>query len=128
MIQQVTKGIKISVTTYFQGLYYKNFKVHYAFGYKITIENRNTEAVQRKSRFWEIKDALNDTETVIGEGVIGKQPILQAGESHSYESGCLILGAFGSMKGFYKMTDLTSGEKFQVTIPSFKFAVPYALN
>ncbi|MCM4154805.1 Co2+/Mg2+ efflux protein ApaG [Gramella sp. AN32] len=128
MIQQVTKGIKISVTTHFQGLFYKNFKVHYAFGYQITIENRSTEAVQLKSRFWSIKDALNETEIVIGDGVIGKQPVLQPGESHSYESGCLIVGSFGAMKGFYKMIDLNSGEKFQVRIPNFKFAVPYALN
>ena len=38
MVQQVTSGIKISVETTFEGTFYKNYKVHFAFGYKVTIE------------------------------------------------------------------------------------------
>ncbi|MEP2278734.1 MAG: Co2+/Mg2+ efflux protein ApaG, partial [Maribacter sp.] len=38
MITQVTKGIKISVQTTFEGTFFKNYKMHYAFGYTITIE------------------------------------------------------------------------------------------
>jgi len=41
MVQQVTQGIKISVETNFEGTFYKNYKIHYAFQYQITIENQS---------------------------------------------------------------------------------------
>lgn len=128
MTQQVTKGIKISVETYFEGMFYKNYKMRYAFGYKITIENQSNDSVQLKSRFWEIKDALNETETVSGKGVIGKQPVLKSGESYTYQSGCLLTGPFGAMKGHYNMVNFTTDKKFKVNIPSFKLSATYALN
>ena len=46
MVQQVTRGIKISVQTDFEGTFYKNNKTHYAFKYKVTIENRSKDSVQ----------------------------------------------------------------------------------
>ncbi|MCH4821717.1 Co2+/Mg2+ efflux protein ApaG [Gramella lutea] len=128
MTHQVTKGIKISVDTHFEGMFYKNYKMHFAFGYQITIENRSNDPVQLKSRFWQIHDSLNDIETVSGEGVIGKKPVIQPGDSHSYQSGCLLTGPFGAMHGHYNMVNLTSKGKFKVRIPSFKLNAPYALN
>ncbi|HKJ49163.1 MAG TPA: Co2+/Mg2+ efflux protein ApaG [Christiangramia sp.] len=128
MTQQVTKGIKISVETHFEGMFYKNYKMHFAFGYRITIENQSNDSVQLKSRFWEIKDALNHTETVSGDGVIGKQPVLEPGEIYTYKSGCLLTGPFGAMKGHYDMVNFSTGKKFNVSIPSFKLSATYALN
>ncbi|MCL4171296.1 UNVERIFIED_CONTAM: hypothetical protein GTU68_000640, partial [Idotea baltica] len=103
MVQQVTKGIKISVETTFEGSFYKNYKIHYAFGYTVTIENQSKDSVQLNDRHWEILDALNNIETVTGEGVIGKKPVLKPGESHTYTSGCLLTSPFGAMQGFYSM-------------------------
>ena len=128
MTQQVTKGIKISVETHFEGMFFKNYKMHYAFGYRITIENQGNDAVQLKSRFWEIKDVLDDIKNVSGDGVIGKQPIIKPGESHTYKSGCLLTGPFGAMKGHYNMVNFTTDRNFKVNIPSFKLSTPYALN
>ncbi len=128
MVQQITSGIKISVDTTFEGTFYKNYKVHFAFGYRITIENQSKDSVQLTSRFWEIKDALNNTEIVEGEGVIGKKPVLKPGESHVYNSGCLLSSPFGAMKGHYNMVNFTSTRKFQVLIPDFKLSAPFALN
>lgn len=128
MIQQATSGIKISVETSFEGTFYKNYKIHFAFGYRITIENMSKDSVQLNSRFWRIKDALNKTEIVQGEGVIGKTPILKPGESHSYSSGCLLTSPFGAMRGYYNMVNFTSTKKFKVSIPSFKLSAPFALN
>lgn len=128
MTHQVTKGIKISVDTHFEGMFYKNYKMHFAFGYQITIENRGNDPVQLKSRFWQINDSLNDTETVSGEGVIGKKPVINPGESHTYQSGCLLTGPFGAMRGYYNMINLNTKVKFKVKIPSFKLNAPYALN
>jgi ApaG protein len=128
MVQQVTRGIKIKVKQNFEGTFYKNYKIHFAFGYNVTIENRSKEIVQLNSRFWTISDSLNKDEQIEGEGVIGKKPVLKPGEIHTYNSGCLLLSPFGSMKGHYKMIDLATTRKFNVTIPSFKLCAPFALN
>ncbi|MEP6260932.1 MAG: Co2+/Mg2+ efflux protein ApaG [Gillisia sp.] len=128
MVQQVTSGIKISVETSFEGSFYKNHKMTFAFGYQITIENQSKDSVQLTSRFWRIKDALNNTEIVQGEGVIGQKPVLKPGESHTYNSGCLLTSPFGSMRGYYNMINFTSSRKFKVSIPSFKLSAPFALN
>ncbi|WGD35369.1 Co2+/Mg2+ efflux protein ApaG [Olleya sp. YS] len=128
MVQQVTRGIKISVETNFEGTFYKNYKIHFAFGYKVTIENQSKDSVQLNARHWTIFDALNHKEIVTGEGVIGKKPVLKPGESHTYSSGCLLTSPFGAMKGFYSMVNFTTTKKFNVTIPTFKLSAPFALN
>lgn len=128
MVQQITSGIKISVKTHFEGTFYKNYKIHFAFGYKVTIENQSKDSVQLTSRFWRIKDALNHTEVVEGEGVVGKKPVLLPGEKHVYSSGCLLSSPFGAMNGHYNMINFTSTKKFKVSIPSFKLSAPFALN
>ncbi|TYA53187.1 Co2+/Mg2+ efflux protein ApaG [Formosa maritima] len=128
MVQQVTKGIKISVETSFEGTFYKNYKMQYAFGYKITIENQSKDSVQLHTREWTILDSLNNIEIVAGEGVIGKKPLLKPGESHTYSSGCLLTSPFGAMYGFYNMENYTTTKKFNVAIPTFKLSAPFALN
>ena len=128
MVQQVTRGIKISVETIFEGTFYKNYKMHFAYGYKIKIENQSKDSVQLMERHWKIKDSLNLTETVDGEGVIGKKPVLKPGESHTYTSGCLLASPFGSMSGYYRMVNFTTTKKFKVKVPTFKLSAPFALN
>jgi ApaG protein len=128
MVQQVTSGIKISVETTFEGTFYKNYKVHFAFGYQVTIENQSKDSVQLNSRYWKVLDALNNVEIIEGEGVIGKKPVLKPGESHTYNSGCLLTSPFGAMQGHYNMVNFTNTNKFKVMIPSFKLSAPFALN
>ena len=128
MVQQVTKGIKISVETSFEGTFYKNYKMQYAFGYKVTIENQSKDSVQLHAREWTILDSLNNQETITGEGVIGKKPVLKPGESHTYSSGCLLTSPYGAMYGHYNMINLKTSKKFNVTIPAFKLSAPFALN
>ncbi|TYB79251.1 Co2+/Mg2+ efflux protein ApaG [Bizionia myxarmorum] len=128
MVQQVTKGIKISVETHFEGSFYKDYKMQFAFGYQVTIENQSKELVQLYAREWTILDALNNVEIVKGEGVIGKKPILKPGESHTYTSGCLLTSPFGAMQGFYSMINLETTKKFKVNIPTFRLSAPFAIN
>ena len=128
MVQQVTKGIKISVETTFEGTFYRNYKIQFAFGYKVTIENQSKDSVQLNARHWTILDALNNVEIITGEGVIGKKPVLKPGESHTYNSGCLLTSPFGAMQGHYNMVNFTTTKKFKVAIPPFKLSAPFALN
>lgn len=128
MVQQVTRGIKISVETSFEGTFFKNYKMHFAFGYQITIANQSKDSVQLTSRHWQIFDALNNVEIVDGEGVIGKKPVLKPGESHTYQSGCLLSSPIGAMRGHFNMVNFTTTKKFRVFIPTFKLSAPFALN
>ena len=128
MVSQITRGIKISVLTSFEGTYFKNHKIHFAFSYQINIENHSKDSVQLNSRHWEIYDALNDVETVDGEGVIGKKPIIKPGEAFSYSSGCLLSSPIGAMKGFFNMVNFTTTKSFKVLIPTFKLSAPFAIN
>ena len=128
MVTQITRGIKMSVKTSFEGTYFKNYKLHFAFSYEITIENHSKDSVQLISRHWEIFDSLNYKEIVDGEGVIGKKPVLKPGESHTYSSGCLLSSPHGAMQGFFNMVNFTSTKNFRVIVPSFRLNAPFALN
>ena len=128
MVTQITRGIKISVNTSFEGTYFKNHKIHFAFSYEITIENSSKDTVQLITRHWEIFDSLNDLEIVDGEGVIGKKPVIKPGESHTYSSGCLLSSPHGAMRGYYNMINFTTTRNFRVIVPAFRLSAPYALN
>lgn len=128
MVTQITRGIKISVNTSFEGTYFKNYKIHFAFSYEITIENHSKDSVQLNLRHWEIFDSLNNVEVVDGEGVIGKKPVLKPGESHTYSSGCLLSSPYGAMRGFFTMINFTTTKTFKVIVPNFRLSAPYALN
>ena len=128
MVTQITKGIKISAIASFEGTYFKNQNLYYAFSYEITIENNSKDAVQLITRHWEISDSLKETEVVEGEGVIGKKPILKPGETHTYSSGCLLSSPFGAMQGYFNMINYTNTRNFRVYVPTFRLSAPFALN
>lgn len=128
MVTQITDGIKISVETAFEGTYFKNQEVHFAFSYHITIENHSKDQVQLLSRHWDIYDALHPKEFVDGEGVVGKKPILKSGEVYTYSSGCLLCAPHGSMSGYFTMINFTTTKMFHVAVPAFYLNAEFALN
>ena len=123
MVQQVTNGIKISVSTNFEGTSYRNYRLYYAFSYQVTIENQSNDTVQLLERHWKIFDSLNQTETVEGSGVIGKKPVLKPSEKHTYQSNCFLTSPIGAMKGFYNMVNFSTSKLFKVYIPTFQLMV-----
>ncbi|MDT8417363.1 MAG: Co2+/Mg2+ efflux protein ApaG [Lutibacter sp.] len=123
MVQQVTNGIKISVTSNFEGTSYRNFRLYFAFSYEVTIENQSNDTVQLLERQWTIFDSLNNTEYVEGSGVIGKKPILKPTEKYTYKSNCFLTSPIGAMKGFYNMINFTTSSTFKVYIPTFQLMV-----
>lgn len=128
MVQSVTQGIKISIETRYEGTFISNGLRQYAFAYTIKIENQSKDVVQLTSRHWKIKDALNDVDLVYGEGVVGKKPIINPGESHTYSSGCLLHGTSGAMSGYYEMVNFSTTKKFKALIPLFKLSTPFSMN
>jgi ApaG protein len=65
---------------------------------------------------------------VEGEGVVGVQPVLKAGEQFQYVSGCNLRTEMGKMQGFYSMENQHNKELLTVKIPSFEMIVPMKMN
>lgn len=128
MFQQVTKGIKVSVLTRYEGAFLKKGVPHFAFRYTVQIENHSKDMVQLINRHWKIQEANRRPHFVEGPGVIGKKPILKSGEKHSYQSSCLLSSPLGSMSGFYTMVNFSLAKEFDVEIPNFKLSATFTLN
>lgn len=99
----------------------------YAFAYRITIENRGQVAAQLLSRHWIITDGDGKVQEVRGSGVVGEQPMIAPGQSHTYTSGTLLATRVGSMQGSYQML-AEDGHSFEADISPFRLAVPGALH
>ena len=95
MVTEVTKGIKVTVETEYQPSYSSPSQYHYVFTYRITIENGGDFTIQLMRRRWHIYDAGFTSREVEGEGVVGQQPVLEPGQTHTrYRRGAgwLIVG------------------------------------
>ena len=99
----------------------------YIFAYTITIRNIGEVPAQLVSRHWIITDGNNEIQEVRGLGVVGKQPLLQPGESFQYTSGSSLTTPIGTMKGTYQMV-AEDGTHFEAEIPEFVLATPRALH
>ena len=91
--------------------------------YHVRIENGGGRPVQLLSRHWIIVDGRGVTHEVRGEGVVGEMPLIPAGGSFDYVSGCPLDSASGSMRGSYHMVD-EDGAAFDVEIPHFALLSP----
>lgn len=128
MVQQITKGIKISVRTKYDGTMFRNNRMYHHFSYYITIENNSTDTVQLTDRYWKIYDSLNKKEIVEGPGVVGQTPILEPQDNYTYKSNCLLNSEIGSMSGYFTMVNLESSETFKVAIPTFQLTTLISSN
>lgn len=90
----------------------------FRFAYTITITNTGSIAAQLVAREWHIHDAQGREQLVRGLGVVGRQPLLQPGESHRYTSGCELPTATGTMHGSY-LCVAEDTEVFHAPIPLF---------
>ena len=99
----------------------------YVFAYTITIENLGDLPAKLLSRHWVITDANGRVQEVTGDGVVGKQPHLNPGETFRYSSGAVLETPVGAMQGSYRMED-DNGTNFEAPIPPFTLAVPGVLH
>ena len=79
MLQQVTRGIKISVATSYNGSYVKNYIKHYAFSYNIRIENESKNSVQLLTRHWKIMEGHNGVVIINAESGVERLSIASGG-------------------------------------------------
>ena len=123
-----TKGIKISVETFYHEKHSRPTDQKFVFLYRITIENKSNTTVKLLRRHWYIFDSNGNIREVEGEGVIGKQPVLRPGESHQYVSWSPLQSEMGKMYGYYLMNDEMNHKNFKVLVPEFKLVAPFKLN
>jgi ApaG protein len=123
MYQERTRSIQISVEPFYIDHQSAPEQNRFVFGYRIQITNESAETVQLISRQWVITDGHGRTIEVRGAGVVGKQPVLQPGESFEYTSGTPLPTPNGIMVGSYRMVT-TTGEHFDVAIPAFSLDAP----
>ncbi|MFN8428613.1 MAG: Co2+/Mg2+ efflux protein ApaG [Spirosomataceae bacterium] len=124
----ITNGIKVTVTSEYQPMYSEPLEFIYAFSYRIRIENNSENTVQLISRHWHIFDGIGEKYEVIGNGVVGFQPVIEPGQSHEYVSGCNFKAPIGKMSGTYLLEKQLDGEKLIVKIPEFVLMMPAILN
>lgn len=118
----------MTVETFYQPEYSRPSVNEYMFAYRITIENRSLHTVKLLSRHWFITDSANANREVQGDGVVGKQPVIEPGGAHTYVSGCQLNSEIGRMAGTYTMERVMDGRKFTVSIPAFDLVAPFKMN
>lgn len=132
MEQLITSGVEIRVETFFQPQHSFPALNDFVFAYRITMINHNPYTVQLMRRHWAILNGWGETEVVKGDGVVGRQPVLYAGDSYTYISGCKLETQIGYMKGEYifERRDEVSEDKkiFKVDIPLFQLESPCLKN
>jgi ApaG protein len=128
MISKISEGINVSVETFYQPDYSNPVNSEFMFAYRITIENNNSFPVKLLRRHWYIYDATGSVKEVEGEGVVGIQPQINAGESYQYISGCNLKTEMGKMYGTYLMEDVAHKKQFHAIIPAFEMTVPFKMN
>jgi ApaG protein len=115
----LTRGIAVRVAVSYLAEQSDPASERWFWSYHVRIENGSDRAVQLLSRRWHIVDGRGAVHEVIGEGVVGEMPLIAAGASFDYVSGCPLDTPSGSMDGSYRMVD-EDGTAFDVAIPRFQ--------
>jgi ApaG protein len=119
--------IDVSVVTRFLAEQSQPEHQRFAFAYTVTVQNNGALPARLLSRHWVITDGDGKVEEVRGSGVVGQQPLIEAGESHTYSSGTVMATKVGNMQGSYQML-AEDGQHFDAVIAPFRLAVPGALH
>lgn len=117
-----TARVSVHVQSQYVALQSSPDDERYVFAYTITIRNLGRSPVQLLGRYWLITNGNGRETEVQGEGVVGEQPHIAAGNEFQYTSGAVIETPMGTMQGHYVMID-EQGETFQVEIPVFRLAI-----
>ncbi|MDM9596142.1 Co2+/Mg2+ efflux protein ApaG [Pseudomonas guariconensis] len=99
----------------------------FAFAYTITVQNNGTLKARLVSRHWLITNGDGEVDEVRGAGVVGQQPLIEPGDSHTYSSGAVLTTRVGTIQGSYQMF-AEDGKHFDAPIAPFRLAVPGALH
>ncbi|MDF3195714.1 MAG: Co2+/Mg2+ efflux protein ApaG [Gammaproteobacteria bacterium HGW-Gammaproteobacteria-13] len=120
-------NIDVSVVTRYLPEQSQPEQNRFAFAYTVTVSNKGELPAKLLSRHWVITDGDGRVQEVRGAGVIGQQPLIEAGASHTYSSGTVMTTRVGIMQGSYQML-ADDGKRFDAVIAPFRLAVPGSLH
>ncbi|MDR7025163.1 ApaG protein [Pseudomonas peli] len=120
-------NIDVSVVTRYLPEQSQPEQNRFAFAYTVTVSNKGELPAKLLSRHWVITDGDGRVQEVRGAGVIGQQPLIEAGASHTYSSGTVMATRVGIMQGSYQML-AEDGKRFDALIAPFRLAVPGSLH
>jgi ApaG protein len=123
--QATTAGITVTVQVFYLADQSNPDSGHFVWAYRINIANGSPIAVQLLRRTWHITNAHGHTQIVQGEGVIGKTPVLEPGESFEYTSGTPLSTSSGFMTGKFHMLAMLTGTMFDIAVPAFSLDSPH---
>ena len=118
-----TRGVTVRASASFLADQSEPARGRWFWAYHIRIENDGPMAVQLISREWTISDGRGGRHEVVGEGVVGEQPVIEPGAAFDYVSGCPLNTPTGWMEGRYHMIG-ADGASFPVEIPRFALTAP----
>ena len=118
-----TRDVTVRVSVSFLSEQSEPAKGRWFWAYHVRIENEGRRAIQLISREWTIVDGRGGRHEVMGEGVVGEQPVIEPGAAFDYVSGCPLNTPTGYMEGSYHMVR-ADGTPFAVTIPRFPLTAP----
>ena len=118
-----TDGVTVRVSVSFLPEQSEPAKGRWFWAYHIRIENGSARTIQLISREWTISDGRGGRHEVQGEGVVGEQPVIEAGSAFDYVSGCPLGTPTGFMEGRYHLI-AADGRGFAVAIPRFPLVAP----
>jgi len=122
---QTTRSIKIEVEPLYLADQSEPDQGYYVWAYTVMIYNESREAIQLRTRHWQISDSHGQVHEVKGTGVVGEQPVILPGEVYEYTSGTPLASPSGIMVGTYKM-ETRGGASFDVAVPPFPLDCPHA--
>jgi ApaG protein len=120
-------NIDVSVVTRYLPEQSQPEQNRFALAYTVTVSNKGELPAKLLSRHWVITDGDGRVQEVRGAGVIGQQPLIEAGASHTYSSGTVMTTRVGIMQGSYQML-ADDGKRFDALIAPFRLAVPGSLH
>jgi ApaG protein len=113
-----TEGIRVTVRPVYLREHSEPAQAHYVFAYYVRIENVGGQPAQLLTRRWLIHDSIGEDTEVLGEGVVGDQPVIATGAVHEYQSFCVLKSGEGFMEGHYGFLR-KDGTSFEAAIPRF---------
>ncbi|MCU0890735.1 MAG: Co2+/Mg2+ efflux protein ApaG [Sandarakinorhabdus sp.] len=118
-----TGGITVRVAPHYLPEQSDPERGYHVWAYHVRVENAGDAPVRLMARRWIITDGDGRTEEVVGDGVVGVQPLIAPGGAYDYVSGCPLPTPSGRMEGRYVMMN-EDGERFSVAIPAFPLDLP----
>ncbi len=115
---RLTDGIRVTVRPAYVAEQSSPGQGQFVFAYFVRIENVGPQAAQLLSRRWLIHDSIGEDTEVVGDGVVGAQPLLPPGTAHEYHSFCILKSPAGYMEGEYRFVR-ADGSRFSAQIPRF---------